>query len=105
VSGQKGGCAIHICRTPAASAATIVFVVAVAFDPSRTSPTRSRVVGSRFGETCKPESFVTFSLPVLFVYPFQNSCTNDICVIYDIKLEMNLIICRIANVEKFIGYL
>jgi hypothetical protein len=71
-SGDQGGCTIQICCTPAASAATIVFVAAAAFDPSTTSPTRSRVIGSsRLGETCKPESsFVTFSSPVLFVYLF-----------------------------------
>src|SRR5919106_1955596 len=69
VSGQKGGCAIHICRTPDASTAAIVFTVAAAFVPSMTSPTRSRV-GGRLGETCKPESFVTLSPPVLFAYPF-----------------------------------
>src|SRR5215208_4275668 len=72
VSGQKGGCVIHICCTPAASAAAIVFVATAAFVPSTTSPMRSRVVGScRLGETCNPESsFVTFTSPVLFVYPF-----------------------------------
>jgi hypothetical protein len=69
MSGDQGGCTIQM-LTPAASAAIIVFVAAVAFDPSTTNPTRSRVVGSRFGETCNPESFVTFSSPVLFVYLF-----------------------------------
>lgn len=73
VSGPEGGCTIHICRTPAASAATIVFTADAAFAPSTTSPTRSRVVGSsRLGETWKPKSsFVIFPPPpVLFVYPF-----------------------------------
>ena len=60
VSGQKGVCVIHICCTPAASAAAIVFTAALAFIPSTTSPTRSRV--DRPGGTCKPESsFVKFS--------------------------------------------
>ena len=40
-----------------------------AFAPSTMSPTSSRV-GRRLGATCKPESFVTFSLPALFAYPF-----------------------------------
>jgi|ERR671921_1373616 hypothetical protein len=72
-SGAEGGCTIHICRTPAASAEAIVFVAAAAFAPSTISPTRSRVVGSsRLGETWKPKSsFVIFPPPpVLFVYPF-----------------------------------
>ena len=69
VSGQKGDCTIQICRTPAASAAAIVFVAAAALAPSKTSPMRSRA-GRRLGATCKPESFVTFSPPVLFAYPF-----------------------------------
>src|SRR5215212_9784901 len=72
VSGPEGGCTIHICRTPAASAATIVFIAAAAFVPSTTSPTRSRVVGRQLGETCNPgSSFVIFRPPVLFVYPFS----------------------------------
>ncbi len=40
VSGQKGDCTIQICRTPAASAAAIVFVAAAALAPST-----MRVVG------------------------------------------------------------
>jgi hypothetical protein len=43
VSGQKGVCAIHICRTPSASAAAIVFTASLAFVPSMTSPMRSAV--------------------------------------------------------------
>jgi hypothetical protein len=43
VSGQKGDCPIHICFTPAASAATIVFTAAAAFISSTSSPTRSAV--------------------------------------------------------------
>ena len=69
VSGQKGDCTIQICRTPAASAAAIVFVAAAALAPSTMSPTRSSV-GRRLGASCKPESFVTFSPPALFAYPF-----------------------------------
>jgi hypothetical protein len=58
VSGQKGGCAIHICRTPAASAAAKVFTAAAAFVPSITSPTRSAA------DKPEPEfSFVKFSHP------------------------------------------
>src|SRR6266545_1824040 len=68
MSGDQGGCTIQICRTPAASAAAIVFVAAAAFAPSTMSPTRSRV-GRRLGATCKPESFVTFSPPALLTYP------------------------------------
>ena len=49
-SGQKGDCTIHICRTPAASAAAIVLTATAAFAPSTTSPTRS-LVGRRLGET------------------------------------------------------
>jgi len=56
VSGDEGGCVIHICRTPAASAVAIVFTAAAAFVPSMTSPTRSRV------DRLEPEfSFVKFS--------------------------------------------
>jgi hypothetical protein len=43
VSGQKGGCAIHICRMPSGYAAAIVFTAALAFVPSMTSPTRCAV--------------------------------------------------------------
>jgi hypothetical protein len=50
VSGDQGDCTIHICRTPAASAAAIVFTAAAAFVPSTTSPTRS-CVGRRLEET------------------------------------------------------
>ena len=61
VSGQKGGCPIHICRTPATSAAAIVFTAAAAFVPSMTSPTRSAV------DILEPEfSFVKFSHPSLY---------------------------------------
>jgi hypothetical protein len=67
MSGDQGDCTIHICRTPAASAAAIVFTAAAAFAPSTMSPTRSRL-DRRLGATCKPESFVTFSLPALFAY-------------------------------------
>ena len=69
VSGQKGGCVIHACRTPAASAETMVLTAAAALAPSTMSPTRSRV-GRRLGATCKLESFVTFSPLALFAYPF-----------------------------------
>lgn len=69
VSGQKGDCTIQICRTPAASAAAIVFVASAALVPSTMSPTRSRI-DRRFGATCKPESFVTFSPLPLLAYPF-----------------------------------
>jgi hypothetical protein len=56
VSGQKGVCVIHICRTPSASAAAIVFTASLAFVPSMTSPTRSAV------DRLEPEfSFVKFS--------------------------------------------
>ncbi|MGB8165225.1 MAG: hypothetical protein WCF14_09460 [Nitrososphaeraceae archaeon] len=41
--GQKGDCAIHICRTRAASAATIVLTATAALEPSTMSPMRSRV--------------------------------------------------------------
>ena len=59
-SGELGGCTIHIWRTPAASAATIVLTAAAALIPSTMSPTRSRV-GCRIVKTCEPESFVIFS--------------------------------------------
>ena len=72
VSGQKGDCTIQICRTPAASAAAIVFVAAAALAPSTMSPTHSRV-GRRLGATCKPESFVTFSPPALLTYPISRT--------------------------------
>jgi hypothetical protein len=70
-SGQLGGCTIHIWRTPAASAATIVLTAAAALMPSTMSPTRSRVC-CRIVKTCEPESFVIFSplrkLQVLIKY-------------------------------------
>jgi hypothetical protein len=72
VSGQKGDCTIQICRTPAASAAAIVFVAIAALAPSTMSPTRSRA-GRRLGATCKPESFVTFSPPALLTYPISRT--------------------------------
>jgi hypothetical protein len=50
MSGDQGDCTIHICRTPAASAAAIVFTAAAAFAPSTMSPTRSHV-GRRLGAT------------------------------------------------------
>ena len=56
VSGEKGVCVIHICRTPSASAAAIVFTAAAAFVPSMTSPMRSAV------DRLEPEfSLVKFS--------------------------------------------
>jgi hypothetical protein len=42
-SGQKGGYVIHTCRTPAASAETMVLTAAAALEPSTTSPRRSRL--------------------------------------------------------------
>jgi hypothetical protein len=45
-------------------------------------------------------------LPSYSFIHFQNSCTRDILYhIYDIKLRNESNKCRIANVEKFIGYL
>ena len=79
-SGDQGDCTIHICRTPAASAAAIVFVAAAASAPSTMSPTRSRA-GRRLGATCNHESFVTFSPPTLLTYP---SSRTPVLVIYHV---------------------
>ena len=59
VSGHEGRCVIHICRTPAASAAAIVFTEAAAFVPSMTSPTRCRVDRLELEFSC-----VKFSYPM-----------------------------------------
>ena len=79
-SGDQGAWFIQICRTPAASAAAIVFVAAAASAPSTMSPTRTRA-GRRLGATYKHESFVTFSPPALLTYP--NSRT-PVLVIYHV---------------------
>ena len=43
LKGLHSGCAIHICRTPASSAAIIDITATAALAPSMISPTRSRI--------------------------------------------------------------
>src|SRR5205823_13647886 len=71
VSCHEGACPIHICCTPAASAAAIVFTAAAAFAPSTLSPTRSRV------DNLEPEfSFVKFLSPSLHTIIVFHSTKN-----------------------------
>ncbi len=55
-SGKTGGWAIHICRTPAASAAAIVLTATAALEPCTMSPTRSRIGGRLKLEDSDPPS-------------------------------------------------
>ena len=80
VSGHEGACPIHICCTPAASAAAIVFTAAAAFAPSTLSPTRSRV------DNLEPEfSFVKFlppSLHTIIIFSFYKKYKQEQRVAY-----------------------